>query len=171
MANEKKEKETVTGLDTATNRNDAEYDLLSSLFEAADYKNNEIHETEIKRGGKVLFTIRLHPLSDSEARVARKNSTTYAPHPNGAKYGRIEKDFNNSEFGSWLIYLSTVEEDQRGIWGRPEIMQRFGLQRPMESIDVLLTMGEKRKLVDLVSEISGINDEEDDEAMDEETFQ
>lgn len=170
MANEMKEKETVTGLDTATNRKDAEYDLLSALFDAASYKDNEIHEIDIKRGGKVLFTLHMRPLSDDEARSARKHATVYGAHPNGAKFGRIEKEFNNSEFGSWLIYLSTVEEDQRAIWGRPEIMQKFGLQRPMESIDKLLTMGEKRKLLDLVSEISGISDDED-EAMDEETFQ
>lgn len=170
MANEKNEKKTVTGLDTATNRNDAEYDLLSALFAAADYKNNEIHSVDIKRNGNVLFTIRMHPLSDTESRTARKNATTYAPHPNGAKYGRIEKEFNNSEFGSWLIYLATVEEDQRNIWGRSEIMQKFGLQRPFESIDVLLTMGEKKKLLDLVTDISGIGDD-DDEVMDEETFQ
>lgn len=170
MANEMKEKETVTGLENATNRKDAEYDLLSALFAAAAYKNDEIHEVDIKRGGNVLFTLHLRPLSDDEARSARKNATVYGAHPNGPKFGRIEKDFNNSEFGSWLIYLSTVEADQRAIWGRPEIMQKFGLQRPVESIDVLLTMGEKRKLLDLVSEISGITDDED-EAMDEETFQ
>lgn len=48
-------------------------------------------------------------------------------------------------------------------------MQKYGLAQPVESIDVLLTMGEKRKLADLVTEISGLDDEED-ENMDEEEY-
>ena len=169
------EKESVTGLDAATNRKDAELDLVSALLQAADYKNDDdlIHEAEIRRDGKTLFTVHLHPVSDPDARFARKKATTYAPHPNGKKFGQIEKDFNNSLFGSWLIYLSTTDEDQQKIWGNAAIMQKFNLMQPVESIDVLLTMGEKRKLLDLVSEISGISDDDDDEneVMDEESFQ
>ena len=67
MANEKNEKKTVTGLDTATNRNDAEYDLLSALFAAADYKNNEIHEVDIKRNGNVLFVANALLCGENEA--------------------------------------------------------------------------------------------------------
>lgn len=167
------EKESVTGLDEATNRKDAELDLVSALLQAADYKNDDdlIHEAEIRRDGKMLFKVHLHPVSDPDARVARKKATTYAPHPNGKKFGQIEKDFDNSLFGSWLIYLATTEEDQKMIWGNAAVMQKYNLMQPVESIDVLLTMGEKRKLLDLVSDISGISDDDDEENMDEETFQ
>ena len=174
MANEKTtERENVTGLDNATNRKDAEYDLVASLLAAADYKNTEIHEAQIKRNGQVMFTVHLRPLSDTDARDARKNATSYAPHPNGPKFGKIEKDFNNAEFSSWLIYLSTTEEDRKNIWGNPQIMAKFTLQRPVESIDILLNMGEKKELFKLVSKISGIDENGDptDEEMDEETFQ
>ena len=50
-------------------------------------------------------------------------------------------------------------------------MQKYNLMEPYESVDVLLTMGEKRKLLDLVTKISGMDDDEDEEVVDEETFQ
>lgn len=165
------EKESVTGLETATNRKEAEYDLLTSLLEAADFKTDEnsITEVEIKRAGKLLFTVHIHPIGDPDARVARKKATTYMPNPNNKKLPPVEKEFNNAKFGSWLIYLATTEEDQQKIWGNNALMQKKGLMEPWESIDVLLTLGEKRKLLDLVTEISGMDDDED--YMDDEEFQ
>ena len=172
--NENIEKESVTGLDTATNRKDAEYDLVASLLKAAEFKTSEenVHAANIRRNGELLFTINLHPVGDNDIRTARKKATTYMPHPNGKKFGQIEKDFNNSVFGSWVIYLATTDEDQQRIWGNASVMQKLSLVMPYESVDLLLTAGEKRKVLDLVLEISGIDDEDEDEGnMDEETFQ
>lgn len=165
------EKESVTGLDTATNRKDAEYDLVSSLLQAAEFKTDEnnVHAVDIKRNGAVLFTINVHPIGDTDLRNARKKATTYAPHPNGAKFGKIEKDFDNALFGSWVIYLATIEADQKDIWCNPAIKQKYDLMAGAEAVDILLTVGEKRKLLELVLDISGVSD--DDEDMDEETFQ
>lgn len=173
MANKKEiERENITGLDQATNRKEAEYDLVKSLLEAAEFKTSEdnITEVEIKRNGKYLFTVHLHPISDPDARFARKKATIYMPNPNGKKLPPIEKDFDNAKFKSWMIYLATTEEDQQKVWGNSSIMQKFGLAQPFESIDVLLTLGEKNKLLDLVTEISGIDDDGDDEEMDAEEF-
>lgn len=166
-----KEKENVTGLDTATNRKEAEFDLTKALLESAEFKTAEdaITEVEIKRAGKYLFSVHMHPISDPDARFARKKATTYMPNPNGKKLPPIEKEFNGAKFTSWLIYLATTEEDQQKVWGNSAVMQKFGLAQPVESIDVLLTLGEKRKLADLVTEISGMDDE-DDENMSEEEF-
>lgn len=167
------EKVNATGLDQATNRKEAEYDLLTSLLEAAEFKTAEesITEAEIKRGGKYYFTVRLHPISEPDARLARKKATIYMPNPNNKKLPPIEKDFDTAKFNAWLIYLATTEEDQQKIWGNPAVMQKFGLALPVETIDVLLTLGEKRKLADLVTEISGLDDEEENEDfMDEEEY-
>ncbi len=84
------------GLDTATDRKEAEYDLVKSLLEAASFRENEdsIEEVKIKRNGKLLFTVHLHPLSDDEVRQARKKATIYAKNPKGPKYPPIEKDFD-----------------------------------------------------------------------------
>lgn len=165
------EKKDVTGLDNAANRKEAEYDLVTALLESAEYRTSEeeITEVEIKRSGKYLFSVHFHPLSDTDARTARKKSTTYMPNPNNKKLPPIEKELDTAKFNSWLIYLATTEADQAKIWGNAAVMQKFGLAQPVESIDVLLTMGEKRKLVDLVSSISGMDDDED-EVVDEEEY-
>lgn len=167
-----KEKKDVTGLDNASNRKEAEYDLVKSLLEASDFRVAEenITEAEIKRAGKYLFSVHLHPISEPDARQARKKATTYMPNPNGKRLPPIEKELNTSKFNSWLIYLATTEEDQQKIWGNPTIMEKFSLAQPVESIDVLLTLGEKRKLADLVTEISGMDDELDEDTIDEEEF-
>lgn len=168
---ETEEKKNVTGLDTASNREEAEYDLVKALLESAEYKTaeEEITEVEIKRSGKFLFTVHLHPISEPDVRTARKKATIYMPNPNGRKLPPIEKDFDTAKFNAWLIYLATTEEDQEKIWSNPAIMQKFGLAQPVDSIDTLLTLGEKRKLADLVSDISGMDDDEE-ENMDEEEF-
>lgn len=171
MANQK-EKENVTGLDQANNRQEAEKDLLQALFEAADFKTSEdnITEIEITRKGKVLFSLHVHPISDSDAAFARKKATLQKDHPNGKKYGKIDVGFDNSKFKSWLIYLATTEEDQQKIWGNREFMRHFGLMEPWESIDQMLTLGDKSKLLDQITDISGLDDEDEDE-MDDVTFQ
>ncbi len=164
------EKKDVTGLDSASNRKEAEYDLVQALLESAEYKTSEdeITEVDIKRRGRFLFTVHIHPISEPDARMARKKSTTYIPNPNGKKLPPIEKELDTAKFNAWLIYLATTEEDQQKVWGNPAIMQKYGLTLPVDSIDVLLTLGEKRKLADLVTDISGLDDDEDN--VDEEEY-
>lgn len=166
------EKKNITGLDTADNRKEAEYDLVKSLLEASEYKTAEdaVTEAEIKRNGKYLFSVNIHPISEADARFARKKATKYMPNPNGKKLPPIEKELDTAKFNSWLIYVATTEEDQQKIWGNPAIMQKYGLSLPVESVDVLLTLGEKRKLADLVTDISGLDDEEDEETVTEEEY-
>lgn len=168
----KKEEMSVTGLELAGNRREAEYDLVKSLLKAAEFKTSEdsIKEVEIKRSGKYLFTVHVHPLSDPDTRFARKRATTLMPNPNGKKLPPIEREFNNTAFKSWLIYLATVPEDQEKIWGNPTIKTQLGLMENWESIDALLTLGEKNRLFELITEISGLDDD-DEEEMDEESFQ
>ena len=121
-----------------------------------------MQEVEIKRGGKYLFTVHLHPISEPDATMARKKSTVYMPNPNGKKLPPIEKERNTAKFNSWLIYLATTEEDQEKIWGNRAIMEKFNLAQPYESIDFLLTLGEKQKLVELVMDLSGLSDDEEE---------
>jgi hypothetical protein len=171
MAANTTEKDLVTGLDQAEDRKEAERDLVTSLLEAAEFKTSEdnITEADIKRNGKVLFSVHLHPISEPDARFARKKATNYMPNPNNKKLPPVEKDLNSAVFSSWLIYLATTEEDQKKIWGNPSIMQKFDLKEPVASIDILLTYGEKQKLADLVGTISGFDDD-DDETMSEEDY-
>lgn len=167
------ENKNVTGLDLADDRREAEYDLVKALLEASDFKNDEenITEVTIARNGKFLFKVRIHPLSDADVKEAQKKAGIYKPNPTNKKLGQVKVDTDTAKLGSWLIYLATVEEDQDKIWGNSAIMKKFGLFQPWESIDCLLKTGEKNKLVDKVLEISGMDDDDEDEQMDEETFQ
>lgn len=174
MANKKEETQNVTGLDTAVDRKEAEYDLVTALLEAADYKNSEdeITEVTIARNGKFLFKVRIHPISDSDVKKAQKEAGVYKPNPTNKKLGRVKIDQDNAKLASWLIYLATTEEDQEKIWGNKQVMSKYGLMENWECIDTLLKKGEKDNLLDQVFDISDMNDDDDDEEkMDEETFQ
>ena len=173
MATEKNEKQNVTGLDTALDRKEAEYDLVTSLLAAADYKNSndEITEVEIRRRGVFLFAVHIHPISDSDVKYAQKRAGVYKPNPTNKKLGQIKVDQDNAKLASWLIYLATTEEDQEKIWGNKQVMGKYGLMENWESVDTLLKKGEKDSLLEQVFEISGMNDDDEEEQMDEETFQ
>ena len=160
---ENKTEKNVTGLEQATNRKEAEYDLVKFLLSAMDYQTDEqnITEAEIKRNGVFYFSVNLHPISDEQIRTARKKATIYMPNPNGKKLPPIERDMNNTKFKSLVIYLATTEEDQKKIWGNQAVIEKANLMEPYESIDALLTAGEKSRLFDLVVEISGLDDDED----------
>ncbi len=151
----------VLGLDAAAAPKEAEYDLVKSLLEAADFRNSEdsVKEIEIRRNGKFLFTVHIRPLGDDEVRLARKKAITYAKNPQGAKYPPIEKEFNANLFNSWLIYLATIDEDREKIWGNKAVMNKCGLKENVEAVDALLRFGEKSTLVEQISEISGLNED------------
>lgn len=170
MADKEIEKKDITGLSQATNRKDAEYDLVTALLSAAEYRTDDdnITEAEIKRNGKYLFSVHIHPIGDEDTRLARKKATLMMPNPENKKLPPIEKEFNHAKFKSWVIYLSTTEEDQKKIWGNSQVMNKFDLKEPWETIGVLLTGGEKNRLYNLVTKVSGFDEEE---YGDEETFQ
>lgn len=161
---ENEKKEIVTGLETAENVKEAEYDLVTALMEAAAYREDKELETivDIKRNGKYFFSVTIRPIGDAETRAARKKATKYMPNPQNRKLPPIEKEFNSSLFNSIIIYTATTDEDKAKIWGNKAIMDKYSLVEPHESIDILLTVGEKTALADKVVEISGmdITDEE-----------
>lgn len=175
------EKKSVTGLDQANNRQAAEYDIVATLLGAAKYKEDKENfvEVELYRDGAYLFTVNLRPISDKDVRFARKKATIYAPNPNGKKLPPIEKDFDETVFRNWMIYLSTSEEDQQRIWGNPAVVSALGVKYPCETIEEILTFREKNWLFGKVKELNDLDDDDDmtadssdesgddDESMDE----
>ena len=186
-SNTKETKKNVTGLDQATNRKAAEYDLAAALLKAAGYKTSDdnITEVNIERNGEFLFALHIHPLSDDDINQANKKATKYAPHPQGKRYGKIEVGFDKALSKSWLIYLATTDEDKQQIWGNPAL-KAIGVMQPVDAIDKLLLAGDKNKLLNEIATISNIddddfaddedenedeNEDEVEEEMDPETFQ
>jgi hypothetical protein len=168
-------KKDVTGLETAaaelatenakgTSMRDVEYDLTTALLSAAEFRTSEdaIKEVEIKRGGKFFFSVRVHPISDTESRKARRRATTMMANPNNKKLPPIEKEFNSALFHSQVIYLATVEEDREKIWGNKKLMEKYDILDPVDTIDVLLAVGEKLELVDIIMDISGLGGDVDE---------
>jgi len=162
--NTKEKAVAVLGLDNTTDPAGREYDLVQSLLEAANYRNDDSlkREVEIRRNKKLLFTVHIHPLSDDDTRLAHKKATTYMKNPQGVKYPPIERETNSSLLNSWLIYLATDEEDRQRIWGNQKLKDAYGLSENVESVDVLLRYGEKSKLIDLISGLSGLADDDDE---------
>ena len=174
------EKKSVTGLDQAPNRKAAEYDIVATLLEAAKYKEDKENFTEIEmyREGNYLFTIHIRPLSDKQVRFARKKATIYAANPNGKKLPPIEKDFDETAFRNWMIYLATSEEDQQRVWGNPAVVKALGVKYPCETIEEILTYKEKQWLFSKVKDLNDLDEdtdlsadsdsdnEEDEESMD-----
>lgn len=60
-----------------------EYDLVASLLAAAEYQKTPdmIQEVEIKRKGRVFFTVHLHPVSEDDITLASKKASKYYENP------------------------------------------------------------------------------------------
>lgn len=175
MSDEKKD---LTGLDIAAahaaeskvcTTKDAEYDLTAALLKAAEFRTSDeaVTEIEIKRNGVYYFTIHVHPISDAESRKARRKATTFMPNPNGRKLPPIEKDFNNAMFNSQIIYMATTDEDKKKIWGNQQLMDKYDILDPVDTIDLLLAVGEKIEVVDVIMDISGLGGSVEEETSPE----
>lgn len=121
---------------------------------------DEITTVDIKRSGKLVFTLHVHPISDKDLHAAKVLAM---------KDGEMDAAL----FNSWIIFMATTQEDQKQIWGNAEVMLKFSPDKykplaPVETIDRLLTAGEKFTLVDVIVKISGFNqDDEEPEKEDE----
>ena len=174
---EKKEIKDITGLDEMKSaeaypnaRKEEEYDLTKALLKAVSYRESDdaVTEVEIRKGGKYCFTLHVRPLSDKEARKARKKATILMNNPKGRHLPKIEKEFDSVKFNSEIIYMATTAEDKKKIWGNPEVAEAIDSLDPIDAVDALLDVGEKVELVDLIMDISGMNGLGDEE---ESTFE
>ncbi|MEY8366066.1 hypothetical protein AALA22_10560 [Anaerovoracaceae bacterium 41-7] len=149
-----------------------EYDLVSSLLAAAEYQQEEnlIEAVEIKRKGKLYFTVHLHPLSDEEHSFAMKKASKYYENPQGKKLPKVRGEIDAPLFNSWMIYLATTDEDKEKIWGNPAVMKKLGCLKPVETIGSLVTMGEKGDLLRTVFRLSKMTDDDDEEEISDEEY-
>lgn len=147
----------TTGIPGAEELNRTEEDLLTSLLECANFQADEslIKTIHIQRGGKHMFSFRVHPLSEDDILKARKKATTYAPNPAGKNLPKIEKDYNPVLMRCHKIYMATVKEDQKKIWENKKLMDQLDIMTGPEVVDKLLLAGEKDAVIETIDEISG----------------
>lgn len=152
-----------TGIPSQEEVNETEYSLIEGLLGAAGYAEDEDLRKEIRiaRNGKFFFKFTVRPLSEDEIRVARKNATKMINNPAGKKLPKIEGDVDMAALRSWKIYFATIEEDRDKIWENQEIKRKYNLMRGYESVDVLLTGGEKSSVIDIIDDISGFGEDLD----------
>lgn len=149
-----------------------EYDLVASLLAAAEYQKTPdlIQEVEIKRKGRVFFTVHLHPVSEDDITLASKKASKYYENPQGKKLPRVRGEMDTNLFHSWIIYLATTEEDREKIWGNRQVMEKVAAVKPAETINHLLIAGEKAEMIDIIMDISRMSDEEDDVEISREEY-
>lgn len=143
-----------TGLPEIETVVENEGSLLENLLLASHYKEDETKTLRIKRGEKIAFSFSIHALSEDDLMQCRKKSTSYQPNPAGKQLPPLEKDFDLSLFRSWKIYTATVAKDQERIWGNKEFMQQTGCLLPVETINLLLSAGEKEAIGNEIDDLS-----------------
>lgn len=159
---ENEEKEVVTGLPEQNVIEQTEEQLIEGLLFAAEakYSDDEQKVINIKRNGKVAFSLRIRPLSEDELIRIRKSSTPTYANPSNKKL-RIEGELRYGEFRSKKIYEATVEEKSgHKIWDNPNLKAKlnakgYDIIESWEIIDKVLLAGEKDAVSDLIDNISG----------------
>lgn len=133
-----------------------EVDLLEGLLMAAGFREDEEmrKKVQIKRKGKVAFEFTIAPLSEADFMDARKKATTYRPNPANPKLPRIEWEVNPGMYRSHVIHAATIPEDRAKTWDNKQLIQKLNVLQGVETIDKVLTAGEKNAVCDLIEEIS-----------------
>jgi len=146
-------KDTRTGLENSIDSVQDEYDIVKALIKASEYKEDDIFKTKIsvKRGGEVLFSFCIRPLSDDEIYEASTAATSFIPNPTNPKLPKIRNSVDEARYGSALIYFATTDEDRARVWDNKETLDALGLRDPLDLIDVVLTANDKKKIVNTIN--------------------
>lgn len=130
-----------------------EEDILASLLDAANDKNQETAIIEVARKGRVYFRFRIRGLTEEEYETCLKKASEYTM--NKRTRVRVREDINVSKFHSLLIYTATIDEDRKKIWDNKEAWKQMDVLSAHQLIDKVLLVGEKEKIVEKIEEISG----------------
>lgn len=140
-----------------------EDDLLNGLLAAANYKDdeNETVEIVIARGGRDLFSFRIHPLSEDDFNRCRKRCTKYVKSKTQGGI-RVPEEVDTVKYRCMLIYEATVPEDRAKIWDNKKLWKAKDLATGVEAVDILLKAGEKNAICEKLDAISGYELSEED---------
>ena len=132
---------------------EVESNIVDALLDAAAYRTGDDKKriVNIKRNGRTLFKFTIEPLTEDEWRKCRRQNTA----------NKRNAELNDSRFLAQAIYEATVEEDKRRIWQNKEIWEKLNVATGTDVVNIVLTPGEKAKITEVLSEISGYDDDLD----------
>lgn len=160
---EKKYEEAVEALGINEDMSaDEEFEIMAGFLKAVEMVETTTKKIEIRRNGELLLRFRVHAVTGPDMRKAQKAATSYIPNPKMKKQ-KIENDRNPVVYESYIIYLATVDEDRKKYWDNPELQSRFDVMQGHELIDKALLPGEKDYVIDVINELSGYNNDDEDE--------
>jgi len=139
-----------------------ETELLQGLLELGTTKDQEqnYRKIEIKRNGIVKIQFRVRPLTEDEQQNCMKRATKSTARQTGRNSKPAE--INRTLFRSLLIYTATINEDRAKLWDNKAALEAYNILNNPEIIDKVLLAGEKDRIIDIIEEISGYGNDEDD---------
>ena len=140
-----------------------EDDYIAGLLAAADNVDEETTTIEIIRNKKKYFAFRVHALTEEELSDIRKKYTRYAK--NRRQGIRVPEELDTPKYRASLIFNSTVKEDQEKLWNNTAIKKGLeakgkSIINALDVIEAVLLPGEKERIMDILDEINGFNNEE-----------
>ena len=88
-----------------------EQDIVAALLEAAQLRpdgDENYPEVRIKRGEKILFSFRIHGLTEDDFAKCRRQ--------NLKNRGKRTEELDNGRFAAQVVYEATIDEDKEKIW-------------------------------------------------------
>lgn len=131
-----------------------EPELLRGLLAAGDDRQAETITIEIARKGRVYFTFRLRPLSETEWDQCQEQATKYKRNRRLGGITMPERT-DAARFRSLLIYTATDEGDRKALWDNKQAWQHFDVTNGADLIDAVLMAGEKDAVIQRLEDISG----------------
>lgn len=137
------------------NEEQFEQDFVAGMLEAAKTRiNPETPTIKIIRDERVLFTFRVRALDEDEWQSCRRKSLM--------NRGKPTEEVNNARFINQVIYEATLEEDKEKTWKVKQLWKQFGVVTGSELVGKILSVGEKNKIFEVISNLSGYYDDYED---------
>lgn len=136
-----------------------EGNIVDALMTAANFRfgDNVQRKITIKRNGKVIFQFTIEPIDEDIWQKCRRQNTR--------NKGSRNEELDNARFLSQAIYEATIPQDKERLWKNPDVWKKFGVARGVDVVNLVLSPGEKAKIGDVLSEISGYGDSDLDDLI------
>ena len=139
-----------------------EQDIVAALTEAAELRpdrqlsndSDKLPVVQVKRGDKILFTFKVHPLSEGEWAKCRRQ--------NLKNRGKRTEELDDARFASQVVYEATIDEDKEKFWKNKELWKRFNVVTGVDLVSEVLTYAERSKIAETVMNLAGFDDDLED---------